>query len=82
MLRMYAEDALTLPLIISSQALLVVPPEKIVALPLQVRVDMSMPTSCQLTSLVLANAEPSGPGNNTSVCAWSFHIYILLASRI
>ncbi|KAF8133976.1 hypothetical protein EV363DRAFT_1214665 [Boletus edulis] len=29
------EDALTLPLIISSQALLVVPPEKLVALPLQ-----------------------------------------------
>ncbi|KAG8214732.1 hypothetical protein J3R82DRAFT_9820 [Butyriboletus roseoflavus] len=29
------EDALTLPLIISSQALLVVPPEKVVALPLQ-----------------------------------------------
>lgn len=42
MLSMYAEDALAIPLIISSQALLVVPPEKIVALPLQVRVATSI----------------------------------------
>lgn len=41
MLSKYAEDAITLPLIVSSPALLVVPPEKIVALPLQVRVVMS-----------------------------------------
>ena len=43
MLSMHAEDALTLPLIISSQALLVVPPEKFVALPLQVRVAVPAP---------------------------------------
>lgn len=42
MLSMRAEDALPLPLIISSQALLVVPPEKFVALPLQVRFAMTM----------------------------------------
>ena len=45
MLTTYVEDALTLPLIISSPALLVVPPEKIVALPLQVRIAMSMAAS-------------------------------------
>lgn len=44
MLTMHAEDALTLPLIVSSQALLAVPPEKLVALPLQVRVAISMLT--------------------------------------
>jgi hypothetical protein len=45
MLSMYAEDALTIPLIISSQALLAVPPEKIVALPLQVRITTSVPAA-------------------------------------
>ncbi|KAG9315619.1 hypothetical protein JVU11DRAFT_3261 [Chiua virens] len=41
------EDALTLPLIISSQALLAVPPEKIVALPLQQMLNLVVRTITQ-----------------------------------